>query len=293
MDEIFYRNPDEEEGSQLAALLPPPPSSDGPMKRGATKKRASTPKSHHPSSNKSVSSSVKRGKVCEKASASEVDLYDGEEMLASIEFKSIPRPYLYYDYHYLANPKYLKMIFDKPVTLSKCQVGNIHWLKNDEVRFALDTSQISDGDRQRIQTIENSMAKKFTFYKTKYSIPSILGVTERETLFFTFFLTKKPFYLQDAKSTVTDRDLIPDKFLANVELSFTGIKVPKIKSKSPFEAKYVYEIGQIMFIEEVNHVDEDDDDNDSNNDYGQSTLACRGGHMTKSMPACIFSPVRK
>ena len=289
-------------------MLPPPPlrstvaATTTTVRRGATggnngvRKRATS--STHTS--KKVAQAKKSKGVSEPPSEkplmneeeddeaeceSNEDRGSGVNMLSCIQFKSIPRPYLYYAYHYLLNPKVLKVTFDKPVTISKCKNSQqANWMKDDEVRFALDSSLLTKNDRKRIRAIEKAMAKNFKFYN-KSNFSSILGESGIETLFFTLFLSKRPFYLQDAKTRITEPDDIPNVCRAHIELIFTGIKVPKVKAKGPTDAKFVFEVGQVMLVEVVQHVNGDNDDDDD-----EGTSSSRQSYNS-DVPECIFQAV--
>ena len=104
------------------------------------------------------------------------------------------------------------------------------------------------------------MSKNFPFYKNECNFESIIGNDGDETIFFTIQLSKRAFYKQDARTRFRSPFEVPRVCRANVQLLYTGIKIPKNKVGFPLDAKFAIDIGQIMLVEEITYKNDEDEE---------------------------------
>ena len=184
-----------------------------------------------------------------------------------------------YDYYYLEKPKAIEMTFEFPALVMKFNNVTKYRKRDDEVRLALNTSQLAESDIAKVHEIEARMRQFFPFHRNECYFTSILGRNDTDPLYFTIPLSKKAFFKSDAESRYFFPHEIPTLSKCYVQILFTGIKIPKTKFPLPFEAKFAFDIGQLMLCSVESYLP--DGFSPFDNPEGEGSAP----------PRCIFAPV--
>lgn len=168
-------------------------------------------------------------------------------------FKPKARTIGLYDCHYLDTPKSFICLLNTPVYLKQQQQEgeSSRQTYKPSVNLVLNSIDLSITDTTNIKCIERSIFEVFkTHYVCPIKVTSILGDSMNTKIAFNMSLEKKPFYLCDAKSILTNGKHVPNEFAAYLEIVYHGIRVAKRTrgQTGPLIAKYIFEIDQLMCI---------------------------------------------